>query len=147
MKYEENSNMWYLWYLVLNWMTLTKDLRSFTHKYSCWQVSPWTVSNLFCVYLRKIRSKLLMGKIRKFKKIIFLCHMRKYIAELLLNKKLMTDKAVLLGQFKCLKSYEEHFYEGFVMSKYYPTHNFSWQWHSSAHDCELIEPQLALFPY
>lgn len=39
----------------------------------------------------------------------------------------MTDKAVLLGQFKFLKSYEEHFYEGFVMSKYYSTCNFSWQ--------------------
>lgn len=49
----------------------------------------------------------------------------------------MTDKAVLLGQFKCLKSYEEHFYEGFVMPKYYSTYNFSWQRHSNAHDCEL----------
>lgn len=50
-----------------------------------------------------------------------------YIAELLLKKPLMADKAVLLGQFKCLKSYEEHFYEGFVMSKYYSVYNFSWQ--------------------
>lgn len=31
----------------------------------------------------------------------------------------MTDQVVLLGQLKCLKCYEEHFYEGIVMFKYY----------------------------
>lgn len=68
---------------------------------------------------------------------IFLWHMRKYIAELLLNKTLATDKAALLGKFKCLKSYKEHFYEVFVMYKYYSKYSVSWQRHSNAHDCEL----------
>lgn len=43
------------------------------------------------------------------------------------SQTLMTDKAVLLGQFKCLESYEKYFCERFVISKYYPTYNFSWQ--------------------
>lgn len=67
-----------------------------------------------------------MGKNHR-KKIIFLWHMRRCIAELLLNKNVMTDKAMLLGQFKCLESYENYFCETFVKSKYYPTYNFSWQ--------------------
>lgn len=57
----------------------------------------------------------------------------------------MPDKAVLLGQFKCLKSSEELFYEGFATSKHYSTYNFSLQWHSNAQVSHLMVIYVCLY--
>lgn len=50
----------------------------------------------------------------------------------------MPDKAVLLGQFKCLKSSEELLSEGFATSKHYSTYVIAKRNYSNAQVSHLM---------